>query len=91
MREKITSIRIKEELWKAAKILAIEEGIPLKALIEEALSILIEGNKIAKDFKYVTMTDTLEKLKDLRKRGLLPFQITSEKTAVELVREGRGD
>jgi len=91
MSEKITSIRIKEELWKAAKILAIEEGVPLKSLIEEALSILVEGNRIAKNFEYVIRDDALKELKALRKKGKLPFQIISEKTAVEIVREGRGD
>jgi len=33
--------------------------------------------------------DALKVFRERRKRGLLPFKIISEKTAVELVREGR--
>ena len=91
MGEKITSVRINEEIWKKAKILAIMEGVTLKSLIEDALVTIIEGDEIAKKFKQTIKEETLNKLRRTRKKGLLPFQITSEKTAVELVREGRGD
>ncbi|MHA1589775.1 MAG: hypothetical protein ACTSVA_04105 [Candidatus Njordarchaeales archaeon] len=91
MGEKITSIRINEEIWKKAKILAIIEGITLKSLIEDALITVIEGDEIARKFKRTAKRGVLEKLKEARRRGLLPFQIISEKTAVELVKEGRGD
>ena len=36
-KEIVTSIRIDEDIWKKAKIIAIEEGITLKELLERLL------------------------------------------------------
>jgi len=91
MTDKVTSIRIKENLWKDAKILAIEEGVTLKALIEELLESVVQGARLAKKFKLETQKDVLEILRFKRKKGEIPFTIVHEKTAVELVREGRGE
>jgi len=90
-KDKITSIRIREDLWKDAKILAIEEGITLKALIEELLNSVVQGARLAKKFQLWTQDDVLGVLRSKRKRKEDPFTIVHEKTAVELVREGRGE
>ena len=91
MKDKVTSIRIKENLWRNAKILAIEEGVTLKALIEELLESVVEGARLAKKFQLGVQEDVLEVFRSKRKRGEMPFIILHEKTAVELVREGRGE
>ena len=89
--EKVTSIRIKEDIWKAAKVYSIEEDIPLKSLIEEALIMFIEGKKMVRNLEVNIREDIIRKLEMARKKGKLPFRIVSKKTAVEIVREGRGD
>ncbi|GEM_PF-990886 len=91
MKDKITSIRIREDLWKDAKILAIEEGITLRALIEELLGSAVQGARLAKKFQLGIQDDVLEVLRSKRKTKEIPFTIVHEKTAVELVREGRGE
>ncbi len=91
MKDKITSIRIKEELWRNAKILAIEEGITFRALIEELLESVVQGARLAKEFQLWVQNDVLEVLMSRRERGQAPLTIVHEKTAVELVREGRGE
>ena len=90
MKDKVTSIRIREDLWKSAKILAIERGITLKALIEELLESAVRGAKLAKKFRQHIEEDALKILRSKRAKEELPFTIVHEKTAVEIVREGRG-
>ena len=89
MKNKVTSVRINPELWKRAKITAIEEGITLSKLLEEALSIIIDWRDIVRDARLNIDEDVLRRMKELRNKRKLPFIIMSEKTAVELVREGR--
>jgi len=52
MAEKITSIRIEEELWKKAKILAVKRGIVLKNLVEELLSSEVEADELTKSLSF---------------------------------------
>ena len=89
MAEKITSIRIDNELWKKAKILAIKRGIVLKNLIEELLSNEVRAEELMKNVR--VSEELMQKLQDRADKGEIPFTISSNKTAVELVREGRGD
>lgn len=91
MKDKVTSIRIREDLWKAAKILAVEEGVTLRALIEELLESVVQGARLAKKFELGVQEDILKVFKSKREKGEIPFIIVHEKTAVELVREGRGE
>ena len=88
MTEKITSIRIDEELWKRAKILAIERGIVLKNLVEQLLTNEIVGHELVKDPEF--SEELFQSLEEAVSAGEMPFVISSKKTAVELVREGRG-
>lgn len=88
MSEKITSIRIDKELWKKAKILAIKRGIVLKSLVEELLSSEVRGEELVKNLS--VSEELLQKLQLCVNRGEIPFTISVNKTAVELVREGRG-
>ena len=90
MGEKVTSIRIDEELWKKAKLLAVIKGKTLKSILESAIITFIEGEEIARKFNLQANEEMLKKLNKLRSEGKLPFRIVSEKSAVELVKEGRG-
>ncbi|MGQ4892177.1 MAG: hypothetical protein ACP6IP_06775 [Candidatus Njordarchaeia archaeon] len=90
MGEKVTSVRINEDLWKRAKLLAVIKGKTLKSILESAIVTLVEGEEIARLFNLQVNNRVLNELKKLRKEGKLPFEIVSEKTAVELVKEGRG-
>lgn len=89
MQEKITSIRIDEELWKKAKILAIKRGMVLKKLVEEILSSEVEADEWTKGLKF--SQEFMNELKDARGKGNVPFRISSRKSSVELVKEGRGE
>jgi len=88
MTEKITSIRIDSELWKRAKILAIKRGIVLKDLVEELLSNEVRAEEFMKNIR--VSEELMRKLQDRIDKGEIPFTISTSKTAVELVREGRG-
>lgn len=88
MTEKITSIRIDKELWKKAKILAIKRGIVLKDLVEELLLSEVKGEEFIKSMKI--SEELMNSLKERADKGEIPFIISSKKSAVELVREGRG-
>lgn len=89
MKSKITSIRIDLELWKRAKIAAVEEGITLSDLVQEAISIIVDWRQIVDEFQLNVDKSLLDKMLKIRESGDLPFIIVSKKTAVELVREGR--
>ncbi len=91
MKDKVTSIRVREDLWREAKILAIKEGITLKVLIEELLESMVQGAKLAEKFQLDIQEDALNVLRSKRRKGEIPFSIIHGKTAVELVREGRGE
>ena len=88
MTEKI--VRVDEELWKKAKILAAKRGITLKSLIERLLEMEIEAEKVMEEDKPAE-EEEIRYLEEKRRKGEIPFMIISRKTAVELVKEGRGD
>jgi len=89
MGRKVTSVRVDPELWKRAKIAAIEEGVSLSDLIQEGISIIVDWRKFVDEFQMNVDKDLLDEMIKRRKQGKLPFIIVSEKTAVELVKEGR--
>ncbi len=88
MTEKITSIRIDNDLWKKAKILAIKRGIVLKDLVEELLSNEVRGEEFMQSLP--VSAELMQSLQDRVDKGEVPFIISTNRTAVELVREGRG-
>lgn len=88
MTEKITSIRIDNDLWKKAKILAIKRGIVLKNLVEELLSNEVRGEEFMQSLP--VSAELMQSLQDRVDKGEVPFIISTNRTAVELVREGRG-
>jgi len=87
MPEKVTSIKVDSELWRAAKLLAVRRGVTLKAMIESLLIAEIEADLSDEDELHVSEKE-LKELLERRKRGEPPFMILSEKSAVEIVREG---
>jgi hypothetical protein len=87
--DKRVSLRINEELWRKAKILAAIRGVTLKSMIEELLKREIEAEEILKDETSISEED-INLLMKRRIEGKHPFTIISSKSAVELVREGRG-
>ena len=89
MKGKVTSIRVDSELWKRAKIAAVEEGITLSDLVQEAISIVVDWRLIVDELQLNVDRDLLNRMLECREKGDLPFVITSRKTAVEIVREGR--
>jgi len=90
MTAKVTSLKIDPELWKKAKMLALKRGATLKSLIEELLSNEVKADEFLGEGKSGASEELLEALKKRREGGLLPFIISSRKSAVELVKEGRG-
>lgn len=88
MTKKITSIRIDEELWRKAKILAIGRGVVLKDLVEELLTNEVIGNELVKNPRF--SEELFQRLEEVASAGETPFIISSKKTAIKLVREGRG-
>jgi macrodomain Ter protein organizer (MatP/YcbG family) len=90
MTAKITSLKIDPELWKKVKLLAVKRGITLKSLIEELLILEVEGEEFFEG-ETPTSKELLTALEERRRKGTAPFVIKSKKSAVELVREGRGE
>ncbi|MGC9086990.1 MAG: hypothetical protein ACP5IT_12435 [Thermoproteota archaeon] len=88
--DEATSIRIDADLWRKAKILAAKRGVTLRSIIEELLAMEIEAEELLGE-KVTVDESAVEALLKERKKGKMPFVIVSKKTAVELVREGRGD
>jgi predicted transcriptional regulator len=86
---KVTSIKVDEDLWKRLKILAVKLDMPLGTLLNRSLEALVEGS--GEPFVLKAQRRNVEALKELRSRGKIPLKIVSKKSAVELVREGRGD
>lgn len=84
MTEKITSIRIDNDLWKKAKILAIKRGIVLKDLVEELLSNEVRGEEFTQSLP--VSGELMQSLQDRVDKGEVPFIISTNRTAVELVR-----
>ena len=90
MAEKVTSMKIDPELWKQAKLLAVKRGVTLRSIVEELLSDEVEGGEIRMEGLRVSK-ELLSALDERRKAGEIPFTISSKRSAVELVREGRGE
>jgi hypothetical protein len=90
MTEKITSLKIDPELWKEVKLLAVKRGVTLKSLVEELLTLEVEGEEFLEG-EIRASKELLTALEERRKEGRAPFVIKSKKSAVELVREGRGE
>jgi len=90
MTEKVTSLKIDPELWKKAKMLALKRGVTLKSLIDELLSNEVKADEFLVEGESKASEELLEALKKRREEGLVPFIISSRKSAVELVKEGRG-
>jgi len=88
--DEVTSIGIDAELWKKVEILAAKRGVTLRSLIEELLAMEVEAEELLSE-KVAIDESTVKALLEERKTGKVPFIIVSKKTAVELVREGRGD
>lgn len=88
MSEKITSIKINPELWKKVKLLVIERGLSLKSLLEELLINEIEAEELVKE-EFKISESLLKILEERRKEGQIPFIISIQKSAIELVREER--
>ena len=47
----VTSFRVDEQLWKKARIYAIENGLTMKKLLEMLLRIELKENKIKEKMK----------------------------------------
>jgi len=88
MVEKVTSLKIDPELWKKVKILAVRRGITLKGLIEGLLTNELQGEE-ASSGEIKVSEKLLGALEEKRRKGLNPFTVLSEKSAVELIREER--
>ena len=86
--DKVTSIRIDQELWRKAKIMAVKRGVTLRSIIEELLAEEVEAEELAGE--EIAVSGEIKALEEERKKGRIPFKVISEKSAVELVREGRG-
>jgi len=89
MSEKVTSIKVDPELWRLAKLLALQRGITLRSMIESLLRAEVESG-LSGDGELRISEKHLKMLTERRKRGETPFVILSKKSAVELVGEGRG-
>jgi len=88
---RVTSVRIEDELWRKVKALAALEGTTVSALLEEMLTVLVRGAEKAASLEQ-SRGRVVEELKAIRARGGSPLIIAYPgKTAVELVKEGRGD
>ncbi len=90
-RDRVTSVRIRDGLLKEARVLAILEGSTFRALVEELLEMAVGGAKLAGSVEAVPDEEVVEELLKMSRGGANPLVIVHEKTAVEIVREGRGD
>ncbi|RLG43736.1 MAG: hypothetical protein DRN81_05955 [Thermoproteota archaeon] len=88
---RVTSVRVRDELLRDARILAIREGLTFRALVEELLEAAVGGDRIARSVKRRSDDDIVEEMLRLSMEGRRPLVIVHEKSAVELVREGRGE
>jgi len=87
MVEKVTSIKIDEELWRRAKLHAVREGIKMKDLIRELISAVVRGDGLAREID--VDEELVRELLSAREEGEQPLTLISDESAVELVREGR--
>ena len=85
---KTTSIKVDEELWKRFKILSVRLNVPMGTLLKDSVEAVVEGGETLTE--PVIEEDLLTELRQLRSEGKAPLRIMETKTAVELVREGRG-
>ena len=89
MGNKVTSIRVEEDIWKRAKIAAIEEDTQLSKLVEEALEIIIGWREIINDTNLDVDEKMLKKMLKESSKGEKPLRIETKRSAEEIVREGR--
>ena len=89
--DKVTSLRIDGDLLKRAKILSIEEGITFRKLVEELLVAAVGGSELVEKTREKSQDEIVSEMLKLKKMGKEPLIIVHEKSAVELVREGRGE
>jgi len=87
MVEKVTSIKIDEGLWRRVKLHAVREGIKMKDLIRELISAVVRGDELAREAE--VDEELVRELLTAREEGEQPLTLLSDKSAVELVREGR--
>ncbi|MGC8948679.1 MAG: hypothetical protein ACP5OK_05015, partial [Thermoprotei archaeon] len=87
-KEKIISIKIDQKLWKEVKLLALMPDKSIKALLEELLRRKLKVKMVNESLSI--SQNVLQTLDELRKKVKTPFIITTQKTAVELVCEGKG-
>lgn len=85
---KTTSIKVDEDMWKRLKILSIELGVPMSELLKDSIEALVEAGGSMKE--PAAEEEVLDVMRRLRSEGRLPFTIEDRRTAVEIVREGRG-
>jgi hypothetical protein len=69
--EKVTSIKVDSELWRAAKLLAVRRGVTLKSMIESLLMAEVEADLSGRDELQVS-EEHLKGLLERRKRGSHP-------------------
>jgi len=90
MPDKVTSLKIDSETWRKAKLLAVKRDVSLKSMIERLLLSEVKADEMVGEG--VSRSDGLSHILESRRReGKMPFTIKSERRAVELVREHRGD
>ena len=85
---KTTSIKVDEELWKRLKILSVKLNMPMSVLLRYSVEAVVEGGELV--IGADVQDDALAELRRLRSVGEIPLVIEDAKTAVELVKEGRG-
>ncbi|MEM1976264.1 MAG: hypothetical protein QXN23_07300 [Candidatus Caldarchaeum sp.] len=90
MAEKTTSIKIDQETWLKAKLLAVKRGVTLKSVIEDLLLGEIKADEFLGEKAKLTAKGLIEVLEERREAGQPPFIIISKRRAVEIVREHRG-
>jgi len=57
---RVTSVRVRDELLRDARILAIREGLTFRALVEELLEAAVGGDRIARSVKRRSDDDIVE-------------------------------
>lgn len=89
MESKVTSIKIDKVLWGKVKMTAAERGISVQQLI----TLLLKSAMMSERSEELVQAQPklLSILKEKRRSGEEPLIISSKKTVVELVKEGRGE
>ena len=92
MADKVTSLKIDSDTWRKAKLLAVKRGVTLKSMIEGLLQAEIKADEVCEGLDRLSFSTELFKiLEERRKSGRVPLLIGSKRSAVEIVREHRGE